>query len=61
MKKLKKLPFILAFAVTIFVSSCGEDTAIMPLHTDEDKIPPPPPPPGPSSAVYSDTTTVSLD
>lgn len=57
---LRKLPFILAFAVTIFAASCSDDMAIEPMHTDTDKEPPLPPPPSGSNAVSSDTTTVII-
>lgn len=57
---LKKLPFILAFAVTILASGCVEETTIEPVHTDGDTSTPPPPPPTGYNGVISDITTVPV-
>ena len=55
---MKKLPFLLAFLVTIFAASCS-DIDVEPVHTDPDdggiSIPPPP---HPQSAVAGDTTSI---
>jgi hypothetical protein len=53
---MKKLPFLLAFLVTIFAASCS-DIDVEPVHTDPDNEPIsiPPPPHGQSA------TTVAVD
>jgi hypothetical protein len=58
MKKLRKLPFVLAFVVTLFAGSCSDETNIAPVSIDEElKNPPPPPPPGPN-IISIDTVSV---
>ncbi len=57
---MKKLPFLLAFVVTIFAASCS-DIDVEPVHTDGDgggiSIPPPGGG-GTQSAVAADTTSI---
>ena len=57
---LKKLPFLLAFVVTIFAASCS-DIAVEPVNTEDDNDGPiiiTPKPPGSQSAATSDTTSI---
>jgi hypothetical protein len=56
MQKLRKLPFILAFVVTLFTAACSEvDVA---PRADEDDEPPVLPPPTKSSTISGDTLTI---
>jgi hypothetical protein len=56
MQKLRKLPFILAFVVTLFTAACSE-VDIAP-RADEDNDPPILPPPTKSSTTSGDTLTI---
>lgn len=55
-KAIKKLPFLLAFVVTMIAASCS-DIAIEPVHGDDDDTPIiiPPPKPGSSATAYDST------
>jgi hypothetical protein len=60
MKKLRKLPFVLAFALALFAGACSE-VPIEPVGSDDDDdiiIKPPPPRSSSQEPVVIDTLTI---
>ena len=58
MQKLKKLPFVLAFVVTLFAAACSEIEVDPRTDGDDDKTEIPLPPPSKSQSTSSDSTLI---